>query len=162
MIRPFVPADVAALVALGAQSLPSTRWREADYLRLAVAPGGLILVAEPARPPAGAHEPALSNSGQADAVAGFAAFERILTEAELYIIAVAPEHCRKGIGRALLEEGILKMKEAGARRLFLEVRPSNLAALAFYASTGFKPSHVRRDYYHDPDEDAVVMARVLA
>jgi ribosomal-protein-alanine N-acetyltransferase len=82
-----------------------------------------------------------------------------MDEAELRNIAVNPVHQRKGIARALLEAGIRTLRESGARRLSLEVRASNQPALAFYASAGFQLLYTRHDYYPNPVEDALVMAR---
>ncbi len=108
-------------------------------------PGSVILVAEV--DPSGAPE-----------VAGFAAFLQVLEEAELRNLAVYPSHQRKGLARALLESAILRLHESGARTLYLEVRPSNRLALAFYASAGFRLDYTRPNYYHNPSEDALVMA----
>jgi ribosomal-protein-alanine N-acetyltransferase len=107
--------------------------------------GGVILVAE-------------ADTGTSPAVVGFAAFHRVDDEAELRNVAVDPAHQRRGIARRLLAEGIREMREAGARRIFLEVRASNLAARALYASMGFTTGAVRKRYYRDPEEDAVVMS----
>jgi ribosomal-protein-alanine N-acetyltransferase len=111
--------------------------------------GGTILVAE-------------LEENHPPSVAGFAVFHRVLDEAELRNIATDPAYQRKGFARALLKEGIRRLKEAGARRLFLEVRASNQPALAFYASSGFRVLSRRRDYYKDPFEDAVVMVLDVA
>jgi ribosomal-protein-alanine N-acetyltransferase len=81
-----------------------------------------------------------------------------MDEAELRNIAVDPPHQRKGIARALLAEGIRTLQQAGVRQLFLEVRASNQPALAFYAAAGFQLLYTRHNYYHDPVEDALVMA----
>lgn len=144
MVRPFASEDVAAVHAIQLQCPQAAQWRQEDYLRLARDPGGTILVAE-AEPP---HPPE---------VAGFAAFHRVMDEAELRNIAVAPAHQRKGIAAALLESGIRTLLEFGVRRLFLEVRASNFPARAFYASTGFRLLYTRHDYYRDPIEDGLVL-----
>ncbi len=91
-------------------------------------------------------------------VVGFAAFQLVTNEAELRNLAVTPEHQRRGVGRALLEEAHKRLAEAGAQRLYLEVRPSNRPALGIYQSLGFSLLGVRKDYYRDPREDACVMA----
>ena len=91
-------------------------------------------------------------------VAGFAAFVPLGEEAELRNLAVDPAQQGKGIGRALLVEGLGRMRELGVKQLFLEVRASNQPALALYGSLGFRLLYTRRNYYHDPDEDGLVMA----
>jgi ribosomal-protein-alanine N-acetyltransferase len=145
IVRPFADADLAAVHAIQSKCPQAAQWRPEGYLHLAGEPGGLILVAE-------------IEAGGPPEVAGFAAFHRVLDEAELRNLAVAPAHQRQGIARALLEEGIRTLQRAGARRIFLEVRPSNYPALAFYASAGFKFLCARGSYYQDPAEDALVMA----
>jgi ribosomal-protein-alanine N-acetyltransferase len=144
-VRPFAEHDVAAILTIQRQCPQAAQWREEDYLQLAGDSAGTILVAE------------IEFANRSE-VAGFVAFHQVMDEAELRNLAVHPTHRRIGTGRALLEGGIRKLQTSGARRLFLEVRASNHPALAFYASAGFKLLHTRRDYYHDPIEDALVMA----
>ena len=145
-IRAFTPADLAAVYAIQLKCPQAAQWRQEDYLHLARDPLGTILVAE-------------AEAASSPEVAGFAAFHRVMDEAELRNMAVDPAHQRKGIARALLTAGIRTLQESGVRRLFLEVRASNQPALAFYASVGFQLLYTRHDYYHDPVEDALVMAR---
>jgi len=146
-VRGFADADLAAVYAIQLKCPQAAQWREEDYFQLARGSGGLILVAETA---------------DAVAVTGFAAFHRVLDEAEIRNIAVNPRHQRRGIARALLQEGIRALKISGVRRLFLEVRASNLPARAFYVSAGFQLLHSRRDYYQNPIEDALMMACDIA
>ena len=95
-------------------------------------------------------------------VVGFAAFHHVADEAELRNLAVSPQHQRRGAGRALLEEGIRRLRELGTRRVFLEVRASNGPALSLYTTVGFKLVSTRKAYYQGPEEDAWVMALDLA
>ena len=144
-IRASTLNDLAAVFAIQLRCPHAAQWRQEDYLQLAGDPLGTILVAE-----LGIENP--------PEVAGFAAFHRVMDEAELRNIAVAPSHQRKGIARALFAEGIRTLQQAGVRQLFLEVRASNHPALAFYAAARFQLLYTRRNYYHDPMEDAFVMA----
>jgi ribosomal-protein-alanine N-acetyltransferase len=144
-VRAFADADLAAVFAIQLRCPHAAQWRQEDYLQLAGDPLGTILVAE-----LGIENP--------PEVAGFAVFHRVMDEAELRNIAVDPAHQRKGIARALFAEGIRTLQESGVRQLFLEVRASNQPALAFYAAAGFQLLYTRRNYYHDPVEDALVMA----
>jgi ribosomal-protein-alanine N-acetyltransferase len=73
-------------------------------------------------------------------------------EAELLNLAVRPEARRRGLGRALL--ALL-----AGRKVWLEVRESNQAAIRFYESQGFRVYGRRRQYYRQPVEDAVLMMR---
>ena len=70
-------------------------------------------------------------------------------------LAVRPERRRRGLGQALVEAALADPASAGARRVYLEVRPSNLAARALYGSLGFTETGVRPRYYGD--EDALLM-----
>ena len=84
----------------------------------------------------------------------------VLEEAELLTIGVATAQQRKGLGRAMLREMLATMREEKMRRVFLEVRPSNAAAIALYRSAGFAEIGVRRGYYQNANgsEDAMMMA----
>jgi [ribosomal protein S18]-alanine N-acetyltransferase len=78
-------------------------------------------------------------------------------------IAVAPEARGRGVGARLLDDALRAAAAAGARELYLEVRESNAAARALYASRGFEEVGRRRNYYRRPAEDALVLrVRVTA
>jgi ribosomal-protein-alanine N-acetyltransferase len=145
MIRAFIERDLPAIQAMQSKCPAAAQWHEDDYLRLAGDPCGMILVAEHAR-------------ARPPHIVGFAAFHRVIEEAELRNLAADPAHQRQGVARSLLEEGIRMLQESGARRIFLEVRASNHPALALYASLGFGLHSTRKDYYQSPIEDALVMA----
>lgn len=144
-VRPYSDDDLAAMFAIQLNCPQAAQWRAEDYFQLAHDPLGTVLVAE-------------VDNAKLPRVAGFAAFHRVMDEAELRNMAVAPLHQRQGLARALLSAAILELQANGVSRIFLEVRGSNEAAIAFYKSMGFGLLHTRRDYYHDPAEDALVMA----
>jgi ribosomal-protein-alanine N-acetyltransferase len=80
-------------------------------------------------------------------------------EGELYRVAV-PEALRgRGLGRLLLERFLSDLDGRGADVCFLEVRASNAPAIALYRSVGFLEVGVRKKYYKDPCEDALVLRR---
>jgi [ribosomal protein S18]-alanine N-acetyltransferase len=81
----------------------------------------------------------------------------VLDEGEIANLAVVPTARRRGVARALLEGIIAEARESRIARLFLEVRESNAAARALYASRGFKPIARRVRYYRKPIEDAIVL-----
>ncbi|MEM7677379.1 MAG: ribosomal protein S18-alanine N-acetyltransferase [Myxococcota bacterium] len=83
----------------------------------------------------------------------------VLDEGELLAVAVAPMHRRQGYGDRLVQAAIDFMKKREVRRLFLEVRQSNVAAQRLYAQRGFEATGHRRDFYGD--EDAVIMTLAL-
>lgn len=97
---------------------------------------------------------------QDGAVRGYAVLRRIMDEAELLTIGVAAGQQRKGLGKAILAEMLQLAREDKMRRVFLEVRASNVAALALYRSSGFDEIGVRRGYYQKAGgcEDAITMA----
>jgi [ribosomal protein S18]-alanine N-acetyltransferase len=78
-------------------------------------------------------------------------------QAELESIAVAIDSQRRGVGRQLFHALTEELRRQGADRLVLEVRAANTAALAFYGSLGLVQTGVRRRYYADPIDDAVLM-----
>jgi len=78
-------------------------------------------------------------------------------EAQITNVAVEPEQCGAGLGRQLLTELFKRLKEKGVTAVTLEVRPSNVPALALYARMGFKDVGRRPHYYTDNGEDAIIM-----
>jgi ribosomal-protein-alanine N-acetyltransferase len=80
----------------------------------------------------------------------------ISDEAHVMTIAVRPECRRQGFARTLVEAALADPASAGARRVYLEVRPSNAGARALYGSLGFVETGLRSAYYGD--EDALLMA----
>lgn len=101
-----------------------------------------------------------SNAGE---LVGYAVLMLAVDEAELLDIAIASSQQRKGLGRRLLNEMLALARRNAMRRMVLEVRASNLAAIALYRSAGFSDIGLRRDYYpaHNGREDAILMGRGL-
>ena len=98
-----------------------------------------------------------------EALLGYAVLMPAVDELELLNISIAPEYQRKGLGRKLLEEIMEIAHGMNMRRILLEVRPSNAAALGLYRDTGFSQINLRRAYYVAANgrEDAIVMERIL-
>ncbi|BAC90004.1 ribosomal protein S18-alanine N-acetyltransferase [Gloeobacter violaceus] len=86
---------------------------------------------------------------------GFAGFQLVLDEAHLAMLVVHPECRRRGVGTALLHGLLRWAREVGARRMTLEVRASNAAAISLYCRFGFETLGRRERYYGE--EDALVM-----
>jgi ribosomal-protein-alanine N-acetyltransferase len=84
-------------------------------------------------------------------------------EAHLLNLSIAEARQRRGHGAALLREAMRVARESGARTIFLEVRPSNLAGKALYERFGFRKIALRRGYYPSRQgrEDALVLSSVL-
>ena len=94
-------------------------------------------------------------------VVGYIITRCVAGEAELFRICVKEEARRHGTGRLLLMRGIEAAREDGAGKMFLEVRSQNAPARALYASTGFMEAGLRKNYYSDPEDDAVIMVKEL-
>jgi ribosomal-protein-alanine N-acetyltransferase len=99
----------------------------------------------------------LSSTAPKRTVTGYIVFWLVADEMHILNLAVAPDSRRRGIARRLVLAGIKHAHAKGARRAFLEVRASNIAAQKLYSSLGFMGTSLRRDYYDSPVEDAVVM-----
>jgi ribosomal-protein-alanine N-acetyltransferase len=84
-------------------------------------------------------------------------------EAHILNVCVRDEFRNLGFGRRLLEHLLERAAAAGVAEAFLEVRPSNLAAIRLYQRLGFEQIGIRRGYYQAPDgrEDAIVLKRDL-
>lgn len=137
LIRRAEERDLARILELEAASPEAAQWSLAQCRAALHGEGRLrLLVAE-----------------WQGRVAGMIAVRgAVAGEAEILNLAVAPENRRHGIGRALVREAC-----DGSADLYLEVRRSNLAGLAFYRAHGFEEAGRRKDYYDNPREDALVM-----
>lgn len=87
------------------------------------------------------------------AIRGFICLEQPADETHILHMAVQPDHRRQGIGKKMMEE-VLKYP---SRAFFLEVRESNAPAQKLYERFGFKVIALRKNYYQDNDETALVM-----
>ncbi|OFW03631.1 MAG: ribosomal-protein-alanine N-acetyltransferase [Acidobacteria bacterium RIFCSPLOWO2_02_FULL_68_18] len=92
-------------------------------------------------------------------VAGFCAFWLVFDEVHINNVAIRPPFRAQGIGTALLRHVLGEARQLGARRATLEVRSSNERARRLYERLGFHVAGVRRNYYTDPVEDALILWR---
>jgi ribosomal-protein-alanine N-acetyltransferase len=95
---------------------------------------------------------------------GYIVLMSAVDEAQLLDISIAAGQQRRGLGRKLLNEVMQIARGMNMRRVLLEVRPSNLAALGLYRTAGFREIGLRRGYYAAADqqrEDAIVMECLL-
>lgn len=90
-------------------------------------------------------------------VYGYAGMWVLVDEGHITNVAVHPNFRRQGIATALLREMARRGKLRGVERLTLEVRPSNNVAQSLYARLGFVARGVRKRYYSDTGEDAIIM-----
>ena len=90
-------------------------------------------------------------------VVGYAGLWLMVDEAHITTFAVLPQHRRQKIGERMLQRLFDLADELGAEWLTLEVRVSNLPAQRLYEKYGFRRAGVRRRYYSDNNEDALIM-----
>ncbi|MEO6774962.1 MAG: ribosomal protein S18-alanine N-acetyltransferase [Kofleriaceae bacterium] len=97
-----------------------------------------------------------------DRIVAFNNYWIVTTELHVLAIATHPDQRGRGFGGQLLDFAIRQAIATGCSLATLEVRRSNVAAIALYERAGFKTVHVRARYYQDDGEDALVMLRDLA
>lgn len=85
----------------------------------------------------------------------------VLDEAHVTNIAVKKEYQKMGIGGKLMDKMFASAKARGAKYMYLEVRKSNSAAYDLYKKKGFMVEGVRKNYYPDNSEDAIVMLKII-
>ncbi len=137
LVRLIRPSDLPAVMEITRRSLLRP-WSEAVWREELASPFGLYLVLE-----------------EDGGVSGHIGVKLIADEAHIMTIAVRPERRRRGFARSLIEAALADPASAGARRVYLEVRPSNTGARALYDSLGFVETGLRPAYYGD--EDALLM-----
>ena len=97
-----------------------------------------------------------------DELLGYILGRLIPPEGEIYRIAVLPEYRRRGIAYRLLDYAVKTELGNGLECLFLEVRAKNTAARSLYLSYGFRDIGIRKNYYKNPTDDAVIMLRAAS
>lgn len=142
VLRDAVPDDFARLAAIDRQSNYSS-WTETAFAA-SFANAQILLIS--------------CHPSEAD---GFVVFRVHADESEILNIAVSVEARGRGLGARLLDAALLRAGAMGASACFLEVRESNLAAIALYRSRGFEAIARRSRYYRATHgrEDAIVMRR---
>jgi [ribosomal protein S18]-alanine N-acetyltransferase len=90
-------------------------------------------------------------------IVGYCGAWIVIDEAHVTNIAVLPAYRGKKLGEALLRKMISVAEEMGARSMTLEVRVTNHAAQSLYRKLGFQDGGIRKNYYSDNQEDALVM-----
>ena len=97
----------------------------------------------------------LAKNGQQ--VIGFCAFSAVKEEANLNMILVHPKYRKNGVGEIMLKEAVKKIKEKGATEAYLEGRVSNEAAINLYQKFRFEQVGLRKNFYKNPEDDALIM-----
>lgn len=138
-------ADLDEVCAIERESFP-TPWSRA-------------LFEEELKRPAICHWLAARDPGapQGRRLAAYGGFWKAVDEAHFTNLAVRADWRRHGLARLLLRALLAEAVSLGCRRATLEVRPSNLGALALYESEGFSAAAMRPAYYSDDGEDALIL-----
>ena len=92
-------------------------------------------------------------------VAGYIGSQTVIDESDMMNVAVRPDYRRRGIAEALVEELVEALKMRGSHCLTLEVRASNEPAKALYEKQGFAQVGLRKNYYRNPKEDALILRK---
>ena len=92
-------------------------------------------------------------------VLGYIGSQSVLGESDMMNVAVHPDHRRRGIAEALVTALSKDLKARDNVCLTLEVRASNAPAIALYEKLGFAQIGLRKNYYRNPKEDAVIMRK---
>jgi [ribosomal protein S18]-alanine N-acetyltransferase len=141
-LRAMLLADVAMVMEVEVRSFP-TPWSEyAFYSELQSNSNAFYYVAE-----------------TAGKVIGYGGMWIIIDEAHITNIAVHPDYRGRKIGEALLCRLIAEAADRGAGDMTLEVRKNNIVAQNLYKKYNFTPRGIRRGYYSDTGEDAIIMWR---
>ena len=143
MLRPLAPADVDAVFAIQQSSPELAQWVRRDYERAAHGEmAGWVI----------------EDSGK---LAGFIVARQVADEMEILNFAVASDSRRRHLGTDLLRAVFDWGRANQIRKVFLEVRVSNVAAIAFYEHHKFAAVGRRAKYYLSPIEDAIILAAKL-
>lgn len=145
-IRAFAPGDLEAVMRLASAVPEAPHWSRSTYESFldAGAPEKQAFVAE-----------------DASRVIGFVAGQIAADVCELESIVVDSCCRRSGVGKRLTAAWMAWARERGAVKAQLEVRCGNHAAINFYEHEGFQREGLRRKYYRDPEEDALLMGMAL-
>lgn len=94
-----------------------------------------------------------------DRVVGYIGSQSSIDEADVMNVAVHPEYRRQGIAEGLICTLVEELKNRGIHALLLEVRASNAPAIALYEKLGFQQVGLRKNYYRNPKEDALILRK---
>ena len=165
-IRSMTPADLAKVAAIAQACPEAPHWRLEDYAPFAQSVESEPRDAAESRPSSSIGAGWVALGGGSGGILGFAAARLVLdgeeNRCELESIAVRVDARRQGTATALLRTLVAWAAERGARRLGLEVRASNQAAIRLYESLGLRPEGRRRGYYADPQEDALLLGAAVS
>ena len=158
-IRRLAYSDLPQVIAIERRAFP-TPWSLAMFVLELSKASGVCLAAFVGESPT--KEAAVASPlGRDRDMVGYLVCSRYDTVWHIMNVAVAPERQRAGVATALLAALLERVDEAQPR-FTLEVRASNTGAIALYERHGFRGAGLRRRYYQDNGEDAVIMWRTPA
>ena len=96
---------------------------------------------------------------EGETVAGYIGSQTVMDETDMMNVAVHPDFRRKGIAESLINTLVDQLKSMGSHCLTLEVRASNVPAIALYEKLGFSEIGRRKNYYRNPREDALILRK---
>ena len=96
---------------------------------------------------------------EGECLAGYVGSQTVLDESDMMNIAVHPDFRRCGVAKQLVEQLVEALKQRGSRCLTLEVRTSNEPARKLYEKLGFQQIGLRKNYYRNPREDALILRK---
>ena len=94
-----------------------------------------------------------------EGVTGYCVFRIVGEECELLRIGILPEYRGRGLSKKLMDQVVFYSRKNNVSSIFLEVRESNVRARNLYKSYGFAEQGIRKNYYINPCENAVIMVR---
>ena len=94
-----------------------------------------------------------------DSVVGYVGSQTVLGESDMMNIAVHPDYRKQGVATDLIQSLIDALSEQGSHSLMLEVRQTNEPAKRLYESLGFETVGIRKNYYRNPREDALILRK---
>ena len=144
IVRQMEVDDLQQVMAIEEENF-SVPWTEKGFLTFLLRYDTLFLVAE-----------------EDDKIIGFCGVVMALDEGEITNVAVSQNRQKEGIGNLLVESIIRLIAELGVTLLYLEVRQSNERAISLYRRIGFTAVGMRRNYYEEPKEDAILMRRKIS
>ena len=96
---------------------------------------------------------------EGDKVAGYVGSQSVMGESDMMNVAVHPDFRRQGVAEKLVLELVAALASAGNHCLTLEVRASNVSAISLYEKLGFAQIGLRKNYYRNPKEDALILRK---
>ena len=94
-----------------------------------------------------------------DRVAGYVGSQSVMGESDMMNVAVHPDFRRQGVAEKLVLELVAALAGEGNHCLTLEVRASNVSAISLYEKLGFAQVGLRKNYYRNPKEDALILRK---